>query len=321
MLKFDSNSNTCVERYLTELMSLNFTAYSILPTHCNGDNASLLDHVFMNFGFSDSNNSRIKSLTVTSDITDHYANIIGIASKNQRLNYANRPFIRIYSSSNINKFQHCMSMIDWSVIFNLDPLDDTVIKFTEILTHTFDKCFPLVKCSRKKFKDKCWVTKDLNRQITIKNNLFIKFKKSKNTDDERSYKSYKQVLDKQLENARQKYFQNLMNSRYNSTKYIWRNINKICSYKNQCKQNCINFIQSDQGPVSDNNDIANIFNNYFSTIGTSLASKIDKSNISFNIFLSTPAPQSMFLNAVTNIEVFNAIMALKDTIVLLELTS
>ena len=51
-----------------------------------------------------------------------------------------------------------------------------------------------------------------------KKDLFLKFKNSKNADDEFLYKSYKKELDKQLDNARKKYFQNLMDSRYNSTR-------------------------------------------------------------------------------------------------------
>ena len=163
-----------MERYLTELLGLNCAAYSILPTHCNGEHPGLLDHVFINFGFSNNNNNRIKSLTVTTDITDHYANIIVIAAKKQRLNYANRPYIRIYSSNNINEFQRSMSIIDWSMIFNSSSLDNALTLFTETLADTFNKSLPLIKCSIKKLKDKSWLTKDLKKHITTKNNFVSK---------------------------------------------------------------------------------------------------------------------------------------------------
>jgi hypothetical protein len=112
---------------------------------------------------------------------------------------------------------------------------------------------------------------------------------------------------------RSKYFKNLMDSRYNSTKMIWNNINKICSYKSQNKASFIPRLQTAEGEVSNSFDISNIFNKYFITVGNALAAKIVQVENGFSKFMRYPCPQSMYLKSVTENEVFNSIMNLKDT--------
>jgi hypothetical protein len=120
LMKFDSNSY--VERYITDLDTLNFTPFSILPTHCVNNSHSVIDHVFTNFGFDYSNGSTpgINSLTVTCDISDHYANIVLLVSRKSRVNYCDRPLIRIYSHKNIENFKNQLSIVDWNPVYNSD---------------------------------------------------------------------------------------------------------------------------------------------------------------------------------------------------------
>src|SRR5438552_1630520 len=113
--------------------------------------------------------------------------------------------------------------------------------------------------------------------------------------------------------CRLKYFKNLLDSRCNSTKNIWANINKICSYKKQTERVNVAYIQTNEGPIQNKNEISNTFNNYFSTIGTSLDAKIDKIHNGFKNYLQNPIQKSTFLNPVTENEVYNAIMSLRDT--------
>ena len=112
--------------------------------------------------------------------------------------------------------------------------------------------------------------------------------------------------------CRLNYFKNLLDSRDHSTKNIWYNINRICSYKKQAERATIAYIQTNQGPINNKNEISNTCNNYFSTIGPSLDAKIDKIPNGFNNYLKNPIQKSMFLNAVTENEVHNAIMSLRD---------
>ena len=84
---------------------MNFTPFSVLPTHCVNNSFNIIDHVFSTFGSDCSSGCSIKSLTVTSDISDHYANIILIVSNNKMVKYSDQSMIRIYNNKNITNFK------------------------------------------------------------------------------------------------------------------------------------------------------------------------------------------------------------------------
>ena len=230
LLKYDTNSQ--IQRYLNELNSLNFIP--LLPTHCAETFATVVDHVFSNITSLDNNSMKqvIQSLTVTSDLTDHYASVIIITSTKVHSNYADRSYIRIYSSSNISTFHNMHSNIDWSFAYNTDSVDVAVTCLTRILTDLANKCFPLVLCSRKSFKDKPWMNKELKKYITIKNNLYVQFMNSKAIADKLIYKSYKSDLDKKLDFHKKQYYSKLLDNRCNSVKSIWKTLNSICNFNN-----------------------------------------------------------------------------------------
>ena len=48
LLKF--NSISCIERYVNDLSNMNFTPFSVLPTHCVNNSFTIIDHVFSTFG-------------------------------------------------------------------------------------------------------------------------------------------------------------------------------------------------------------------------------------------------------------------------------
>ena len=73
----------------------------------------------------------------------------------------------------------------------------------------------------------------------------------------------------------------------------------------------ISHIDSDHGMINDGQEIANLFNNYFSSIGNTLASKINSTTNGYRRFLSPPNLNSIFINPVSESEVFNTIMSLK----------
>ena len=102
-----------------------------------------------------------------------------------------------------------------------------------------------------------------------------------------------------------------MDARFNSIKSIWKAINRVCSYKNDKRNVNIKQIMTDQGPIYNSHDIANQFNNYFTSVGDSLASKIIHSPDGYKEFLPSPNPNSIFIQPVIDNEVFNTILSLK----------
>ena len=67
-------------------------------------------------------------------------------------------------------------------------------KFAEISKRVFDENFPLVRLSRRAFKDKKWMTSGLKKSCNKKNKLYFKWITSKRKEDERNYKVYKNIF-------------------------------------------------------------------------------------------------------------------------------
>ena len=74
--------------------------------------------------------------------------------------------------------------MDWSCIYNCSSVDDSVLMLTNILVNHSNTCFPLVRCSRKCYKDKNWINKDLKKCIAHTNKLHFKSKHRESKEDE-----------------------------------------------------------------------------------------------------------------------------------------
>src|SRR5206468_4627282 len=91
---------------------------------------------------------------------------------NNKVNlYENRPCVRIYSKNNRELFKAEVSKPDWpnEITSCTDP-NLAYDKFYRKLEESFNKCFPLTKLSRKRSKDKLWMTTGLkNHPLKSKN--------------------------------------------------------------------------------------------------------------------------------------------------------
>src|SRR5438132_12590398 len=161
---FDSNVH--VNNYVQALESLKFNCYSILPTHCDKNYAPVLDHAWTNIGINrNDGQSVIKSLTITCDITDHYANLVIVTTKVKHIDYNDRPYITIYSAKNIEIFQNALAKTDFSQIYGLDDINNSINLLTSLIEKLTNFAFPLVRCSRRNHRDKCWINEELKQNI------------------------------------------------------------------------------------------------------------------------------------------------------------
>ena len=92
----------------------------------------------------------------------------------------------------------------------------------------------------------------------------------------------------------------------NNIKNTWKGIKSIISLKDN-KKSHPNSILFKNKLLSKPKEVANTFNDYFSSIATELQSKIHNNNKNFKDFLGTPNPHSFFINPTNFLEVSNEI--------------
>ena len=82
---------------------------------------------------------------------------------------------------------------------------------------------------------------------------------------------------------------------------LWKTINDITKFKNKQQESIKEIVNDENKTIIDPVEMANTFNTYFSTIGSKLASKIDKPsnncNYSCNSYISNKMT-SFFLNPI-----------------------
>ena len=110
------------------------------------------------------------------------------------------------------------------------------------------------------------------------------------------YKNYKCVYEKVAEEAQNLYYQHLFNTKENSIKKLWNNLNIVRSFKKNKTKTFINKIVTNSKEFTDPVDICNVFNRYICNVGEKLVSKLPKDlgeQLNFMNFCNPSAPHSM----------------------------
>ena len=184
------------------------------------------------------------------------------------------------------------------------------------LSHLIDIHIPLKSVKFNKFKHKAnkWMTKGLLKSLKSKEALYIKMLKSRNTpsfiEKETNYKKYKSIYQKCIKSAKKLYWQNRFLETKHDMKKTWQNINFLI-HKQHNKSNFPEVFNDNNMNYKSNIEIANGFNNYFTTIGSKLANSITNQNKTAAEFLAKePLPHSLFLNPAIPQEISNVVNAM-----------
>ena len=165
----------------------------------------------------------------------------------------------------------------------------------------FNNCFPLIRISRTKVKDKPWMTKGLKVSIKHKARLYKKYLKKPTLNNKTVYKRYNNMMTNTIRAAEKHYYSKLLLEHKNSTKQLWKIYGELLHNKKK-KGNHISKLMYHNKEHTDNQAIANIFNDYFSTVGTKLAKKF-KQNSNYKSYLNESFNHTMYLTPVTHEEI------------------
>ena len=127
------NSHTPTSNYLENLLCYNVTPTILMPTRITEQSATIIDHIYYSPGRNFGSDLNIQSGNLWSDLTDHLPNFCLLTSKNSKQQNEERPFIRIYSASNIHKFTEKIKNCDWTEIFHCTDANLAYMNFEKKL--------------------------------------------------------------------------------------------------------------------------------------------------------------------------------------------
>ena len=229
------------------------------------------------------------------------------------------PWTRNFSKFNREIFLLELLEIDWGNVIALDKYDPNYSfdRFIKAINELLDKHIPLKKMSKKQYKQqfKPWITSGICKSISIRDKLLKQYINCKvntyKTTIHISYKQYRNSIVKLIRQSKKNYYQKYFSENSQNIKKTWEGIKTIISIS-KIKSMVPDSLNINNKINNDPTDIANCFNEYFTTIGSKLQSKIISTNKLFSQYLKNTNPNSFFINPTTANEISNLISSLNE---------
>ena len=255
---------------------------------------SLLDHFYTNDPLS------IKEFgIVTNSISPDHFGLLAIIENTSSKRNGKTPdiFIRDYKKADVNALRESLSLFDPSYLNGLS-IDNKFQLFQHHITNCIETHVPLRKLSlrEKKFKDKPWISKDLQNNMAYRDQLAREVNVENKVHLKPLYNRFRKRLEKKLRCAKQDFFRKLLDEAKTKSRQIWSAINRITCRK-KSKSLYPTKIKLSNGNFTEEPDkIANALNDYFVNIGPDLASKLEASENTFESYMSQRIRNSFFLS-------------------------
>ena len=316
LMKFKDNNS--INSFLETLMSNGYIPKITLPTRLTNRKGTLIDNFFIKI--SDDFSSTTSGIIIN-NISDHFPYFVSLDYLN--ICKPKSKFINVIPSfcKSIENLIHELSSPDVSVslqnISGRNP-NESYDNLMNILKPLIDKHFEYKQIRYNKYKNKkCqWITKGILKSIAFRDKLYIKYKSTpidsvQYNNLKVNLKSYNTILRKTIREAKTLYYQTCFSKFKSDIKKTWATINDIIRKENN-KTNIPKYFLINNTKVSDNLEIANEFNTFFTKIGPTLADSIDApTNKSYKDYLTVPVNNIFKFHEITTEDVYKAIQTLK----------
>ena len=308
LINYETNH---VSDYLTAYASFDFLPFITIPSRITHYSATLIDHIFVRFPNKMTTN-KISSGNLFVELTDHLPNFLIMHDKENTVK--DRPFTRIFSDKNISAFKNKLSDINWEYTLNANDTNSMCDIFYQTIQNAFENSFPLVRISRKKIKDKRWLTHCLKTSINTKNKLYKKQLVNPSNENVNNYKVYKNILSTCLKDAEVSYFRKLFENKKQSVRKFWKTLGKTINAKRNEPTKKINKLIIDGETITDDMDMANAMNSFFCSIGENISRSFqdDPNTLSqYRRYMKNKVTESFFLQPIIERNVEKQISKLK----------
>ena len=261
-----------VKQYISMLKSLNFVQVITKATRFpNGAystyNPSCLDHIFIN-KFTETTGP-----IFFADISDHCPTslVFKIENKPQFSDAKQKITFRLDNETNQSNFETKLLQTDWNFLAEINDVDQQFVAFQNYINSTYCDCFPLkTKYISNKRKNNPWITESTMAKIKLKSNYYKQYRNGIISNEENN--RLKNKLNKEINRDKNTYYNNIFSKFKCNGKKSWSILHSLLGTKN--KNNSVDKIFADAKSDSDRVKIVNRFNDFFTSIGNTLAQQI-----------------------------------------------
>ena len=293
-----SGYNSSTEFY-NNFSSYFFTPFVIQPTRLGSK--KLIDNIFFN-----SLEYESVSGNLLYELSDHLIQFLILEGffKERCLSNITSFYKRDFSNFNEREFEETViNSLDWDEIcmLNFNDANLSFKSFFETINFYLDEMAPYKKVNQKQLRLmlKPWITKDILKKCSDRDYLL----KSINVETDpikvetlrNEYKVLRNEITKEKRFNKKAFFTSQFEQNKKKSSEIWKNIRTLVNIKPSKKAN-VKLINGNNF-INDPKEIANIFNDHFSCLGSNVQDKIPFEHGDYNSYLSQRSKEGrLFIN-------------------------
>ena len=254
--------------FLESIFSNNFTPRINLPTRITGTSSILIDNILIN---SQKNVYTFGNLTTSMLITFHNftitENLLSDTLVKKDVKTLKKDFSKFHSDNFIRYFKS----VNWSVATQNNP-NIGFENFMLIINNLLDKHAPFKEQANRKEKLRFlpWITKGILTSIKERDKIYKDMIKAKNLQTKELkfslYKKYRNIIVDLLKKSKESHYRKFFEDNKKNCKAVWNGINEIIYSKSKVKSWEPSCILINCRAVSQPENIAEHFNDYFTSI-------------------------------------------------------
>ena len=301
------SSHTPTADFLDAMFAASFLPLINRPTRISHTSSTLIDNIFTNTPHTQQSLSGI----LTSDVSDHLPIFhISKHSINRPTSNENTHSYPVINTRTLNNMSRALLAQNWTDIIQSNDTQTAYSSFSRTINEAFTEHIPQ-KTATHRQKSKSWLTNALITSIKRKNKLYTIYLKHKTTHSLTYYKRYRNRLMNLIKIAKKSYYHQKLLQSQNQLKKSWDILKEIIG-TNITKINKSEF-NINGNTITDDNDIANEFNNFFVNIPTSYISQLPQNTPNPITFMNNASYPSLFLTPTNAEEIHTIIQTLKPS--------
>ena len=226
------------------------------------------------------------------------------------------------NSASIINFKNSVGNSDLFSQFDLsldaNPNDNYNI-LSSILQQAKNRHIPkkIQRLNRRKHCIEPWMNRELLTLINKKNDKYRDWKSTNNNDEYEvkkiNFKTFEKIVKDNIRAAKREYYFKTFTSQKNDMKKTWKTIDETLNRRKNKSKFPSEFIVNNRS-IADQKEIADQFNIFFSSIGSTLSDSIEiaDSTLDFTDYLNNPTEHHFNFNTITESETLSIINKLKN---------
>jgi hypothetical protein len=282
LLKYQQNNQ--ISTFVDNMFASGFLEIISHPTrvahNINNSTSSLIDHIWTN-DIKESYSGGI----ITTYISDHFSTFYFFGDTKPR-QIPKFITIRKYSEDNINSFKTDLESANFEAVYDSQSAQDSYDLFSSIFYRLYNSHFieHRVKFNKNIHNLQKWMTPELLEARNQKMKFYKILAKNPTAYNRQVFKEFKNSYNRKIRARKKEYYSELLNIHQGDTKKCWEVTKEAAGLSSKTNKAFTDKIVLDNNIVTGENNIANIFNNHFTTIANSISERIQPSDTSPDSF-------------------------------------